>query len=128
MPPRGAIFGRENTDWLPERKILFILCGRHSEFAYWANKIMEKTDAYNIIYAHEARIVRGYRNERYICLGNWYRHSDMVVEEMMMVMRGAEFQELMYSDIFEFESEEAEREHYKKLGSIEFLSEEEMEI
>jgi len=110
------------------KKLLFILCGNHNQFAYWSNRIYEKTNEYNIIYAHEARIVRGYRDERYICLGNWFSTRDYIAEETIQVLRGTECIELMYSDIFDFESEEEEREHYRKLGSIEFISEEEMWI
>lgn len=110
------------------RKKLFILCGSYNEFRYWQNRVHRKTNEYNCIYAHEDRIVRGYREENYICLGNWFTLRDYSSELMLEIMRHADFKELRYSDIFEFEDEEAERDWYTKDFREEFLSEEEMFI
>jgi len=127
-PARSAI-GESEDRW---QKKLFLLCGNHSEFSYWARRIINASSEYTVIYAYEPRIMRGYRNESYICLGNWFRTRDFVSEEMIHLMRASEFTEVQYSDIFGFQSEEDERIHCeldKKSGYfVEFLSEEEMWI
>lgn len=122
LPHRGAI-GESETRW---QKKLFLLCGNHSEFAYWARKIIEETDEYTVIYTHEPRIVRGYQAENYICLGNWFT-TRLCVREIIHTMRASNFRELKYSDIFKFENEEEERNYYA-IQHGEFLSVEEMWI
>jgi hypothetical protein len=111
---------------------LFILCGNINEFHFWARRIYEKTQEYEVKYISSTQVIRGYRNSRYICLGNWFRTFDNLSEEAIEIMRISDFKELYYSDIFGFESEEAEREYYENSGGPvpmtieEFISEEEM--
>jgi len=126
LPHRGNI-GESETRW---QKKLFLLCGSHTEFAYWARRILEKTDEYCVVYAHEDRIVRGYREEKYICLGNWFQMRDFSAEKTLEIMRLSEFTELRFSDIFDHDSEEAEeRDYHTGINSPpDFLSEEDMWI
>lgn len=111
---------------------LFILCGNTNEFIFWANRIYEKTQEYELKYISSTQVIRGYRNQNYICLGNWFRTFDNLSEESIEIMRISDFKELMYSDIFGFENEEAEREYYENSGEPvpmtieEFIKEEEM--
>lgn len=111
---------------------LFILCGHLNEFEFWARRIYEKTQDYEIRYISQIHNIRGYRGQSYICLGRWFRLHDNLSEEAIQIMKLSDFKELMYSDIFGFESEEAEREYYENNGGPvpmtieEFLSEEEM--
>ena len=119
-----------------ERKpLLFILCGNHTEFQYWARRINEKTMQYDVRYVHSERVVRGHRGANFIRLGNWFSTRDHTAEIVMEILRMTEGIELHYSDIFGFESEEEEREYYSNLGPpkkpqvedlIDFISEEEM--
>ena len=96
-----------------EKPILFILCGNVNEFSYWARRINEKTMEYNIRYLNNTQHIRGFRGQNYICLGNWFRLHDNLSEEAIEIMRYLDFKQLMYSDIFGFENEEAEREYYE---------------
>ena len=115
---------RPHPDSIDRRPRLFILCGNMQEYQFWANRINRKTQEYNTIYAHDERVIRGYRNESYIRLGNWFTLRNHSAELMLEIMSHCDFKELHYSDIFDFESEEAEREFYER--PEEFLSEEDM--
>ncbi len=119
-----------------ERKpVLFILCGNHQEFQFWARRINEKTMQYDLRYAHSERVVRGYREANFIRLGTWFSMRDHTSEIVMEILSVQDGTEIHYSDIFGFESEEEEREYYSNLGPpkkpevedlIDFISEEEM--
>ncbi len=116
-----------------ERKpVLFILCGNHTEFRYWARRINEETTMYDIRYAHSERIVRGYRDAYFIRLGTWFSMRDHTSEIVMEILSLQDGSELGYSEIFGFESEEEERRHYQNMGPpkvqdiVDFISEEEM--
>jgi len=126
FPHRGAI-GESETRW---QKKLFLLCGNHNEFTYWARRILEKTDEYCVIYVSESRVVRGHRNEDYICLGNWFKVGSFETEIAIEIMRHSDFNELKFSDIFDHDSEEEEaRDYYTGIyEKPEFIKEEEMWI
>lgn len=76
----------------------------------------------------EYSILRGYKDEKYICLGNWNRRHRSI--EIMIMMRHAGYKEVGFSEVTGIGGEtdyKTERER-DAMFQNEFISEEEMTI
>lgn len=81
---------------MSSKEPILVLAGNHAEFVYHARRFREN---FYPIYLSEVRVIRGRRDGKYICVGNWMRKPERELAEIREILRMSGFREVGYSEV-----------------------------
>lgn len=114
---------------LPEN--IWIIAGSYAQYLHYMHKFRDffyslgKHNDYNFKYLSEPDKLRGRRREKYIRVGTWQEIRRRDLEEINILLRHLEFEEIEYDDGYYEERERYEREYQRSLSGNFFVAEEE---